>query len=135
MFCLCGLAFIIVTIGVTAQINNTTLLGAYTMYKSSINYLNHPFTCNVYLGFSLLTVGLVRYSKEIVGDGKLSKALAACGNITYSAYLIHYPINVVMRYVCDKSWIIFVMTTIISIVGSFVIERILRIITLKIKIA
>lgn len=120
---LCGLGIVAGSVGITAYLNGISLSGAYNLYKYSDNYLNSALTCNVYLGFSLLTVGLVQLSKLFRTGGKFSRILVKLGDITYSAYLIHYPVNVVLRVVCKHVWIVFFLTICTAIVCAVVIER------------
>lgn len=103
--------------------NGISLSGAYNLYKSSDNYLNSALTCNVYLGFSLLTVRLIQFSKSFRAKGKLSHLLVELGDITYSAYLVHYPVNIVLRVVCKNVWIVFFLTISASIVCAVIIEK------------
>lgn len=120
---LCGLGIVVGALGITAHLNGISLGEAYNLYKSSGNYLNSGLTCNVYLGFSLLAVGLMQFSKLFRARGKLSHLLVKLGDITYSTYLIHYPVNVVLRVVCKNVWIVFSLTIITAIVCSVIIEK------------
>lgn len=120
---LCGLGIIVGVVGITAYLNGIPLGEAYSLYKSSDNYLNSALTCNVYLGFSLLTVGLVQFAKLFRAEGKRSHLLVELGGITYSAYLIHYPVNVALRVVCNNVWIVFLLTISVTIVCATIIEK------------
>ena len=120
---LCGIGVIVGSVVITAYLNGISLDGAYNLYKSSDNYLNSALTCNVYLGFSLLTVGLVQFSKIFKTEGKFCNILVKLGDITYSTYLIHYPINVVLKVVCKNVWIVFFLTISMTIVCAVIIER------------
>ncbi len=129
----CGLAIIVCSICITAYLNKISFGGAYTLYKSSENYLNNALTCNVYLGFSLLTVGLVQFSKLFKADGKLAKGFVVLGNYTYTGYLLHYPIMVLLKLSFDNRWIVFVGTTILTVLCSIVIEKMFDKIRMRLK--
>lgn len=120
---LCGLGIVAGSVGTTAYLNGISLGAAYNLYNSSDNYLNSVLTCNVYLGFSLLAVKLVQVSKLFRVEGKLSHLLIALGDITYSTYLIHYPVNVVLKVVCKNVWIVFFLTISVSIVCTVIIKK------------
>lgn len=111
---ICGLGIIVSSICITAYLNEISFDGAYILYKSSENYLNNVLTCNVYLGFSLLTVGLLQFSKLFKADGKLAKGFVVLGNYTYTGYLVHYPIIVLLKRYVDNRWIVFVVTTMLT---------------------
>lgn len=122
IYALCGLGIVVGSVGITAYLNGISFGGAYKLYQSSDNYLNSALTCNVYLGFSLLAVGLIQFAKLFRAEGKLSHLLVELGGITYSAYLIHYPVNVVLRVVCKNEWIVFFLTMCAAIVCAVIIE-------------
>lgn len=119
---LAGLAVIAFCISYTALSNSCSLLDAYRLYKTSSGYLNNPYTCNVYLGFSLITAGLVLATKSI-SVGRLFTPLVMIGNVSYSAYLIHYPVNVLLLRVTDNRWIVFGITFVLSVVAAWIIEQ------------
>lgn len=123
--CVCaGLAVIVFCISFTALNNSCSLIDAYRLYKTSSNYLNNPYTCNVYLGFSLITAGLVLATNGI-SVCRLFTPLVMLGNISYSAYLIHYPLNVLLLSVTDNRWIVFGITFVLSVVAAWIIEHFL----------
>ncbi len=130
---LCGICVIVGSVGITAYLNRISFSGAYSLYKSSGNYLNHALTCNVYLGFSLLTVGFVQFSKLFNAEGTIARIFVSLGNLTYSAYLIHYPITVVLKVIFDNRWIVFGATTIITVLCSIIIEKAFVMISMRKK--
>ncbi len=121
----CGLCIIFGSIMVTSYLNEISFSGAYSLYNSSDNYLNNILTCNVYLGFSLLGVGLIHISKLFRTECKNMYLLERLGSITYSAYLIHYPVNVILRINCKSVWVVFILTLCVSITCAAIIEKIL----------
>lgn len=123
-FLFAGLAIIVFCISYTALSNSCSLANAYRLYKTSASYLNNPYTCNVYLGFSLITAGLVLATKGI-SVSKVFTPFVMIGNVSYSAYLIHYPVNVLLLRVTDNRWIVFVITIVLSVVAALIIEQLL----------
>lgn len=119
-----GLAVIVFCISYTALSNSCSLSDAYRLYKTSSGYLNNPYTCNVYLGFSLIMAGLVLATKD-VSVCRIFTPFVMIGNVSYSAYLIHYPVNVLLLRVTDNRWIVFGLTFILSVVAAYVIEKLL----------
>ena len=69
-----------------------------------------------------MAVGLIQFAKLFRAEGKLSHLLVELGGITYSAYLIHYPVNVVLRVVCKNEWIVFFLTMCSAIACAVIIE-------------
>lgn len=123
-FVLAGVAVIGFCISFTALSNNCSLLDAYRLYKTSAGYLNNPYTCNVYIGFSLITAGLVLATKSVTVC-RLLRPLVMIGNVSYSAYLIHYPVNVLLLRLMDNRWIVFGITFVLSVVTARIIEQLL----------
>ncbi len=123
VFTLLGLGIVVVSVGITSYLNGVSLAGAYNLYKSSANYLNSALTCNVYLGFSLFTVGVIQFSKLFRAEGRFSHLLMKLGGFTYSMYLIHYPVNIVLRIVFENEWIVFLLTISATIVCAVIIEK------------
>lgn len=128
-----GMFIILGSIFATACLNEIGFLQAYALYSTSKNYLNSLLTCNVYLGLSLFAIGLLWVSKQFETKGKIAQSFVICGNASYSAYLIHYPINVVLERVCQNEWLVFFVTTVVTLVCSIVIEKIIKEIQLRIK--
>lgn len=120
-----GMLIIFLSLCITANLNNTSLLYAYNMYKTSEAYLNNPFTCNVYLGFSLVSVGLISLAKKEIKESKFTKIIVLCGSLTYAAYLFHYPITYVFRRVDYNKEIALFVTVIVSMLGANIIEKIM----------
>lgn len=128
-----GIFIIFGSIFATACLNEIGFLQAYALYSTSKNYLNSLLTCNIYLGLSLFAIGLLWVSKQFEIKGKIVQSIIICGNVSYSAYLIHYPINVVLERVCQNEWLVFLVTTVVTLVCSIVIEKIIKEIQLRIK--
>ena len=120
-----GLVVILFSIGCTALSNGCTFIDAYRLYKTSSSYLTNPLTCNVYLGLSLITVGLILAVKDI-SVHKMLAPLVIIGNVSYSAYLIHYPVNVLLLKVLDNRWIVFGMTFIFSVIVAWIVEKMIN---------
>lgn len=127
-----GLIIIIFSVCFTAQNSECSIIEAYRLHKTSETYLGSVYTCNLYLGFSLVTVGLVLTLKNISVHRVLTP-LVMIGNVSYSAYLIHYPLNRKLFKVTDNRWIIFAITFIFSVILAWIIDTIIYKIKHKIK--
>ena len=122
---LAGIAIIVSCIFVTANIKEISFIEAFNSYRSSKNYFNHAFTSNLYIGFSLMGVGLLYFFKKGRFDSLLWKPLVVCGNISYSAYLIHYPICRILFKFISNSWVVFICTLGLTLVIAFLLEWVL----------
>lgn len=122
----CGVLLVFTSIIMTARLNDIDFIQSYCLYKTSKGYLDHPFTCNVYLGFSMLSVGLIRFAKGTIKRNLFTKIMILCGNMTYIAYLLHYPITVVLKRINCNEWISFAITMVVSLIGANILEKILK---------
>lgn len=121
-----GVAFIIVCIVITSSIFNVDFISAYKLYSSSDNYLNNAITGNVYLGFSLLGVGLLQVIKTIdLPQNKAINFITYLGGLTFYSYLLHYSIVMILLKKISDRWIVFLISSISSIVLSFALEKII----------
>ena len=127
-----GLIIILFSIGCTALSEGCNFIDAYRLYKTSSSYLTNPWTSNVYLGFSLITVGLILAVKDISVHKKLTP-LVVVGNVSYSAYLIHYPINVLLLQFTNNRWSVLFITFVVSVIAAWIVEKIINIVIFRKK--
>ncbi len=123
-----GIAMIVGCICVTSNISGVSFFEALKSYENSVNYFNNPFTSNLYIGFSLLGVGLLYFLKKINFNSRFITPFVLLGNISYSAYLIHFPVYRVICKLIDNIWLIFVVTLILTIISSFVVDGLIKLI-------
>lgn len=124
-----GLILIISSVFVTAKIANVSLGEAYSLYSSSENYLNHWYTCNIYFFISLFFVGVLGLlSLFEQANNIVCRILAWCGDYSYTAYLLHWPIRVFMLQFIEKSAFAAYANIIISLLGAFALEKILSLV-------
>ena len=119
---LLGMTIIVSCILITARIKEISFIKAFDSYKSSENYFNNAFTSNLYIGFSLIGVGLLYFFKKNHFHNCLFKPLVVCGNISYSAYLIHYPICRILLEFVSNRLMIFACTFVLTLMISFLLE-------------
>ena len=123
-----GVAVIVSCIAVSAFTSGRSFIEAFESYKTSANYFNNPYTCNLYIGFSLLGAGLLYFVKIPSFKALVFKPFVACGNVSYSAYLIHFPICQILRSKIANEWIAFAITLVATLIASFLVEWILSLI-------
>lgn len=129
-----GTILLIISIAVTASINNVTFTQGYNLYNDSKNYLNNIYTCNIYMYIILLSAGIMSLCLRISQvQTRIFKLLAWCGDYSYGAYLLHWPIRtVVLRFISGNIMVAFIVAG-ISIMGSFFLEKLLGKIMIKKK--
>lgn len=130
-----GIIGIILCIFLMSNRNEIRLIEGYKLLSSSGNYLNNWFTGNIYLFISLLTVGIVGWlflhDEKTANRNKSPKFLVALGNKTYTLYLFHWPILVVIQYFI-KNWIVlYIVTLSVSVVSTIVFDKLLSLIMRK----
>lgn len=130
VFVVLGLIVIMSCVFVTAFCNNCSLTGAYCLYNTASGYMNNPYTCNIYIGFSLLSVGLIALFKDIVIN-RLMMPVVAVGNVSYSAYLIHFPINQLLMKITDNGWVVFGVTFVVSVVAAWIVEKVISVVIME----
>lgn len=130
-----GIGLIVTSIWITAQNAGVSLFDGYRLYKTSSGYLNNAFTCNIYLYISLLSVALLIFATRIKMSGKnyISCALIVLGDISYSAYLIHWPVKVIISRFIGNWGVVFAGTLIVTIIVSLVLEMLIKFLTMKLK--
>ncbi len=130
---LSGIVFVIACICVTSGNSGVDFIGGYKLYNSSDNYLNHPFTCNVYFGFQLLTAGLISIFRLVRADGPFWKPFVKIGNVSYTAYLLHYPINMELKSYIVSRPMVFVITVIASVALALLVEWLISLVRAAFK--
>ena len=113
---------------ITSKVNGVSFFEAFHSYEYSDNYFNHPFTSNLYLGFSILGVGFLYFLKKINFNSKFFIPFLLLGNISYSAYLIHFPIYRILSKYIDSLWLVFGITLLLTITLSFFVEWVIKLI-------
>lgn len=133
-----GLVSIIGVVGIIACIisisirNNLGIIEGYKRLHSSSNYLNNWFTGNIYLFISLFTVGLVGllylHDNEKQENSDYKKGVfVALGDNSYTLYLFHWPIMILLNHFAVEWMVTFPITLIISIVATLVFNWFLKI--------
>lgn len=124
-----GLICILISFLITSQIYNVSLWRGYTLYKTSTNYLNNLFTSNIYLFISLSSTGLLYFfNQHQVKNNFLINEIIKLGDISYTGYLIHWPIKVVIAHVIKNNWICFFLVVLFSILGCYILNKLFKII-------
>ena len=119
-----GLILIFSSVFVTAKLANVSFGEGYTLYKTSENYLNHWYTCNIYFFISLFFVGvlgllpLIKQANSIV-----FRILSLCGDYSYTAYLLHWPIRAIMLHFVEKNAFAACVNILVSLLGAYVLEH------------
>lgn len=111
----------------TSQIFNISFFEAYKSYRTSGNYLNNWFTCNLYLFIDIFSVGLLMMimdKKDFVN--RPLHLLSKIGDISYEGYLIHYPILIVLSHVLKNEFLLFVITLIVTLGLSWILSNCLQ---------
>ena len=123
-----GVIGIIGCILLISNSENASFLQAYQLLSYSKNYLNNWITANIYVFISLLTTGLVGVmyfhdTKTVGKNGNIEKAFVKLGNNSYTLYLFHWPILVVLKHLINYWWALFIGTFIISFIAMLVFNR------------
>ncbi len=129
-----GSVLLIISIAVTASINHMTFVQGYNLYSDSKNYLNNIYTCNVYMYIVILSAGIMSLCFRISQvHTRFFKLLAWCGDYSYGAYLLHWPIRMFVLHFISGNIIVAFIVSGISIIGSFFLEKLLGKIMIKKK--
>lgn len=126
-----GIVFLIGCFVHTAKVNDVSITEGYALYKSSKYYLTNVFTGNVYLAITLISSGLLYFSLKIP-DVRILKPLVALGNISYTGYLIHWLVRVVLAHFLSNPWILFLAVLIVTMVSSLIIDKVASAIRIRI---
>ncbi len=129
ILCVPGVLGIIACIYVIAIKNKVSILQGYLLLSSPTNYLNHYFTGNIYIFISLFITGFVGllYLYDIRREnnhGKIYNYFVSLGNNSYVFYLFHWPIRMVVYRVVKLWYIAFPLILLVTIVATFIFEKI-----------
>lgn len=122
---LMGSVLLVISIAVTAKVHGVPLHAGYDLYKSSENYLNHWYTSNVYLYLSILSAGVISFFHRVrIPDWKCMNVLVLCGDYSYGAYMLHWPIRVLLLRSMNSSFVTAAAVGAVSIGISCLLEKI-----------
>lgn len=130
VFIMAGIVFLIGCFIYTARVNNVSVTEGYALYKSSKYYLTNAFTGNVYLAITLISMGLLYFSFKIP-DVRMLKPLVALGNLSYTGYLVHWLVRVVLIHFMSNPWVLFFAVLIVTIISSLVIDKVIGAIRIR----
>ena len=122
IFIIGGGALIAASIAITAGLYHISWWSAYDLYKSSVGYLNNAFTCNIYLFFSILSVGLVELFGRLDCSAKPLSWLSRMGDFTYDSYLLHWYIRSLIISRISNRLLVAVIVCVASLAGAFIFE-------------
>ncbi len=120
-----GLAGIMLTIGMLSYHNGISFLEGYQLLSSSVNYLNHIITGNIYLYLSSLSAGIIGilYMYDSIGithNNWFYKVFEWIGNKSYALYLFHWPFVVVCKALFGRWYISFIVCGVMSVLFEVV---------------
>ena len=120
-----GIAGIVACIAWISVNNHISFVQAYLFLSSSKNYLNNWFTGNIYIYISLFATGLVgllcrRDERRAEEPKRVEKLFALLGDNSYTLYLFHWPVLVVIRRFVG-TWAITLPVTLIVSIAAIVI--------------
>lgn len=117
---LIGGALIVLSIFITAAVNEVPFGAAYALYGTSDGYLHHAFTGQIYLFLALFWTGVL-FAMIAVNDRHPITAfrpIADMGRDSYHLYLFHWPIRTVCRYLFHNVWVVFLLTLALSLAAN-----------------
>lgn len=127
LFIVAGIFLIILSIGMTAYTHGLSLIDGYKLYNSSDNYMNNWLTCNVILFLTVFFVGLFGLFRAIdVEKSKTLTVLATFGEYTYTAYLFHWPLRVVMIRFFENKTIMALTNIVLSLIGAYIVDNVIK---------
>lgn len=129
-----GVVLLVGCFAYTANEFKVSIGEGYKLYKTSDHYLANAFTGNVYLAITLISSGLLFFSLKCLEVKKWVKPLVLIGDISYTGYLIHWPIRVVVIHFVNNPWVAFVVVLIITVVGSIIIDNLIAVVREKIAV-
>lgn len=129
LWSLSGLIGIVGCVIVIAMNNQIGILQAYSLFSSSKNYLNNWFTGNLYLYISLFSTGIIGLlllydDRREASETKFLKLFAKLGDNSYTLYLFHWPILVVVRRLVDEWFIVFPLVFAASMAASLIFNKV-----------
>lgn len=116
---------LLLCIAYTANEYNVSIVEGYGLYSSSRFYLTNVFTGNIYLIFALLSSSLLFFSFKIP-DSRWTNPLVILGELSYTGYLIHWPIRFVFKHFISNVWLLFLLVLVATIIGSLIIDKTLN---------
>lgn len=110
--------------------NGLGIVEGYKLLSSSSHYLDNWFTGCIYLFISLFTVGLVGLlylhdEKQVDSEHKkehslLLRVFVALGDDSYTLYLFHWPILILLNHFVSEWMVTFPITLMISIAATLI---------------
>lgn len=109
--------------------NNMGFLEAYNLFGTARGYMNNLLSGNIYLFIDFLTIGLLNIC-IITESGTVRKSvlglLEKLGNISYEAYLFHWPILVIVKHIVNNWVALSLVTFVITVISSIVFDTLMK---------
>lgn len=109
--------------------NNLGFIESYTLFKTAEGYMNNLLTGNIYLFIDLVTVGLLYLCISTESGTEKSGIfglLEKLGNISYEAYLFHWPVLVIVKHLVSNWAVLSLVTFILTIISSIVFDTFMK---------
>lgn len=121
-----GSVGIIGCILISAVSNHLSVLESYQSFRSASGYANSIVLVNVFLFFSILTIGLLKYclyNKHTLLENPI---LVKLGGLSYILYMFHWPILQCIKHFTDNPALIITSGLILSIFVAWMWDKLVE---------